>query len=365
MGFLLNPFVSLINTSSTNKANYNMQQQSLRQQREENQKDRDFNAEQAELAHNRQVDFYQQFQSPQALVRQSREAGMNPSAAFSSGGLNANGQMTQGYPASASSSSLPGPAQMRGVFDQLPDLLSSIGQFEKDMADAGYTRDTKPYILDKLDKEISGISLQNSAQEFENMIQQKFGLQKAWHEMVGLKIKNLLMEAQGRNYDADSELKAEQRVLTMIQQDLSGSELIKATFEISKLEENWQLFKKSTLSDISLNWSQVRKNNADAQTTDAVRQFVVDFEKYKSYHKKSEWSEHQRGRRDRLKILSEQAKQAGVLTDIQKQELEKAQRDNDWATVEKILDNVQKGVDIISSGRKAFKKKYKAIWDRD
>lgn len=103
----------------------------IEHQIKENEKDREFNAEQAklnrdfqskeaELAYERQLDFYDTRQSPAAMVQQYKDAGLNP--ALLSGGVSGSSSpqsSPSGSAAHASSSSIP---QMVDVMKSMVDI---------------------------------------------------------------------------------------------------------------------------------------------------------------------------------------------------------------------------------------------------
>lgn len=108
----------------------------------ENRKDRDFNASQAqlnrdfqskeaELAYQRQLDFYDSRQSPAAMVEQYEEAGLNP--ALLAGGAGASGSSSpqsspSGSAASVSSSRLPEMVDVMKSAVELQAIKASIAE---------------------------------------------------------------------------------------------------------------------------------------------------------------------------------------------------------------------------------------------
>ena len=140
-------------------------------QKKENQKDRDFNAEQAQLnrdfqskeaeaAFEREVDFYEQYQSMGAQMRQMKENGLNPALMY--GGAPSVGSSTpasaapSGSAASSSSSRLP---EIMDVAKSVFDLESIKAAIAQSKAEANKTEAEAK----KIQKETSWIDSYNSA----------------------------------------------------------------------------------------------------------------------------------------------------------------------------------------------------------
>lgn len=172
----------------------------------ENQKDRDFNAEQAELNRQYQTserEAAQEWNSAGAQVQRMSEAGINASAVLSgSGGSSAAGTSSpmQGSPASASSSPLPaydvGSAAEIAMQAQSTQgaYIKALSESAKNLADVG----AKPIEIEKIYAEIGKITseenLNNSrrqAQELSNQIVQLTGMRRAEAD-----INNIIAQAQ-------------------------------------------------------------------------------------------------------------------------------------------------------------------------
>lgn len=99
---------------------------------QEAQKQRDFDAQQAELAYERQREFYQDFQSPAAQVQQYQEAGLNPALMYGRGATPASAISAPQASGSGAPSSV---KPSTGDIGQLVSLLANIG-FRKKEVDA-------------------------------------------------------------------------------------------------------------------------------------------------------------------------------------------------------------------------------------
>lgn len=95
---------------------------------EQNQLQRDFLSKEAELAYNRELEFYDSRQSPSAMVRQYRDAGLNP-ALLASGGVGSgsvSASPASGGVGSASTSPLPAMSNPLTAAMGMADVLSQI-----------------------------------------------------------------------------------------------------------------------------------------------------------------------------------------------------------------------------------------------
>lgn len=123
---------------------------------------RRFQSKEAELAYDRQVDFYNSFQSPSAMVQQYKDAGLNP-ALMAGGSVGQSSVPSSSAPSGSMPSSSPASgAPSAGSGDFIGDLLSIL-QFKKQMA--RYDAETKNIEADTEQKrtETSWIDAYNSA----------------------------------------------------------------------------------------------------------------------------------------------------------------------------------------------------------
>lgn len=117
---------SVFNALFGNVAQNKRQQEALKAQQKENEKDRKFNAEQAELNRTWQEKMYNSYESPIAQAQQRQQAGLNPAEGVSSQSVGS------GSTASSGSSSLPTPSTPvtldSGAFN---GLLNVVEQFKQ------------------------------------------------------------------------------------------------------------------------------------------------------------------------------------------------------------------------------------------
>lgn len=117
---LLNGFTGAALTGAQNEANeFSAQQASI---------DRQFQSEEATKARQFQLDFYNQFQSPQAMVSQYKAAGINPAMVANYGG----GSSISPPMASGDSASSVQPTQSSGLIQML-SALTSVADLKSQM----------------------------------------------------------------------------------------------------------------------------------------------------------------------------------------------------------------------------------------
>lgn len=133
-----------------------------------------------------QEDMYNKYQSPQAIAKQLREAGLNPSA-LASGGLSG-GSMPSvpsvGSSPALSSPSLSNPAAplQQGIND-MASSISQLSSAENQTAEAEKTRSMLAGQLESLMLQNKQMDLHNHWQEFQNYLQQNFGEDKMTSEI--------------------------------------------------------------------------------------------------------------------------------------------------------------------------------------
>lgn len=145
-----------------------------------------YNASQAELAHQRQIELQNmmnQYNSPVEQLKRYREAGLNPSLAF--GGSAGMSQAVGSSPAASSSSGLPSviPSLQTPHLDApelnfstgLADGLAKIAQSMESFRRAGKTDVEIKQMQDRFVKDLEGLDLDNDSKRIANNIAQNFG----------------------------------------------------------------------------------------------------------------------------------------------------------------------------------------------
>jgi len=178
---------SVFGANATNKSNQKMLDQQLKYNREEMQRNRQFERSERVASQDYQTsernaqnsfmtDFYNQYQSPQALFEQYKAAGLNPRLAIDSSGAGS-ASASSGSSGSAPSgplSSVPGLSMpyMNSVgyvtaFQNMAEAIKSLGEAKK----TGIETD---YLEEQLKKTLKGMELDNEAKALVNSINKKY-----------------------------------------------------------------------------------------------------------------------------------------------------------------------------------------------
>lgn len=169
---------------ANNKTSIQINDDNIALQQNENRLNRDFNAEQSELAYKRQVDMQNaqnQWNSPQELAKRYAEAGINPNVVFGNGTMQAaGGSVPSESPASyhtGLSPSLPNLTTPRmeaapSVATGIIDSLSKIAGIDKMISDKRKTdeeattlRETRDSIIKQLNEDVEGKHIANALQK--------------------------------------------------------------------------------------------------------------------------------------------------------------------------------------------------------
>lgn len=102
-------------------------------------KNRNFQAQQAQIARDYQTEFYETYQSPSAMVRQYKDAGMNP--ALMAGGYNPPSAVSTSSPSgSAASAASPNYQSMEGMINAIASLAQLKANIDNTKADTDFKR---------------------------------------------------------------------------------------------------------------------------------------------------------------------------------------------------------------------------------
>ena len=169
---------SLINSGSAHASNrLNRELQKYLQEdaqvfnAEQAQLNRDFQSKEAELAYERQLDYFEQTQSAQAQVRQYQEAGLNP--ALLAGGMSVGSSSPQSSPSGSAASSSVGSvpsshlAQFANIIDAALSAKRQLAEIENIEANTAQTEKNTSWI-DEINstnvKEAQSVISHNEAQ---------------------------------------------------------------------------------------------------------------------------------------------------------------------------------------------------------
>lgn len=225
-----------------NDANWDMQQSTLNAQREENQRNREFNAAEAEKARKftdeqrlasqqyqteqwqREFDIQNAYNTPKAQSQRLLAAGINPAVYFSgSGSVAASSSPSVSAPAGASSPAASSSGSLNvspPYLQNIPQLLSSAGDMVASLANAGKTNQEAKFLASTMADRIATITEQlgvareaKEAQSLENAFKRAklpFAAQSAYQEYMSLSLQNFVALKTGQNFEKDTELKAAQ-----------------------------------------------------------------------------------------------------------------------------------------------------------
>lgn len=219
-------------------ANWEMQQSTLNAQRLENQRNREFNAAEAEKSRQftdeqrlasqqyqteqwqREFDIQNAYNTPKAQSQRLLSAGINPAVYFSgSGSVAASSSPSVSAPSGAGSS----PASSNGSLNvsppylqNIPQLLSSAGDMVASLANAGKTNQEAKYLASTMADRIATITEQlgiakdtKEAQYLENEFKRAklpYAAQSAYQEYMSLSLQNYVALKTGQKFDKEADL---------------------------------------------------------------------------------------------------------------------------------------------------------------
>lgn len=203
-----------------------------------NRANRNFQAQQAQMARDWQEDYYNKYSSPSAMVQQFKDAGLNPAMMYGRGASVVGGVPSGASPAGGSSMQsdlsgliniIPSIVQMKEMIDNnisQRNVNSALANYYNSQSDlASSTIDLNSANKNKIDAEISYLSAQTKNEEDRNalialdvtfkQLQNKSitydNLKKRWEEEFKQKF---------GAYPADNAYQAFQRVLMILEQKL-------------------------------------------------------------------------------------------------------------------------------------------------
>lgn len=327
------------------EAQWKMMQNSMNWQHNERLDTQSYNSQEAEKQRQWQQQMVNQqnaYNSLEQQVKRAQAAGVNPFSVVSGGGTTAASSAPSG--SSASSSGWPSVswapsygAQALGsraqyitaLFNGVKTIASSlkdISDAKKSGVETSYLEQSLSDSLRKLHEEADGAELANSINRVVLKYQER--LSKAQVDKLREEID--LMQQEGFNKEQEYR-ESVARVVGI----LAKAGVDKVTRQM--LERDFMYyFDRRKESEIQYNNAKISEAYSVEGLNDSLKQ-LNDL----SYDIRTASSNEEK-RMNTLKYINA-AEQAGLLTDLMKEQLERAVRDNDWATVEKIFNLVESG----------------------
>lgn len=291
----------------------------LKAQQEENQKNRDWQTEQAEIARQYNTServAQQMFQDSQRILQNSenlsqakemasvnamynspvyqsqqlRRAGINPQVYF--GQQSSFAGSSQGA-ASASAGSAPSgghspmpsgvgglsPVQYQPIDLQIPALQQGIASLVKASTSAGVSKAQIEQLVAQSKSLFADARLKDSQKEYQQIMNQfatadfNGRVQKQFAEVALLYQEKVLALLKGQNFEKDSQLKDSQIALNRVLQKLHGEEAFKASFMNQRLETWFTTTMDNLRADTANKNAGAALSSAQAKTENEFREF--------------------------------------------------------------------------------------------
>ena len=309
-----------------------------------------------------------EYNSPKNQVSRLSSAGLNPAAVLGGQGSSGLIAASTGNVHAAPTPSVPTGGAVSGASAAAPQQipmqnpfnLSSVGSFLRDLATANKdTATVRPYV-EYLGAQLIGQNLQNEWQSFQNDILSQIKdvkVKSAFEELQSVVLDNVLKVSMNENVSQDTVLKATESALNIAKEKLTSEEYSKLAFYVSRLSQTYQLEMNVLRSQAASNYGSAAYTSAMAASENAVREFKTKnaelLNVYQTFINESAGNEAELSSklkdaryRSMLKQLSEQARQSGILSDTYQQQLEMAEKNNNWWLVNNLLLPVMQQFDI-------------------
>lgn len=377
---------SLAATSMTNDANMSLNENNLNFSSKEAEKQRQFQRDEWTRQFQMQRDeWYNQLQAqndaqwqmflreaeyndPKNQVSRLASAGLNPAAVLGQNGSSGLIAASTGNVHSAPSPSVPSGGSVSGASAtapsqipmQTPFNVESIGAFLRDLATANKDTETVGPMVQFLGAQLVGQDLANSWQLLQNEIAtmtKDATVKKVFQELQSVCLDNILKVTMNENVSQDTILKATEAALNVAKEKLTTEQFNEVAFAVAHLSETYQLQMNMLRSQAANNYASASYSNALASTENQIREFKVKnselLNEYQNYMNEIGSNEAELNTklkderyRSTLKALVESAKQSGILTSTYQQQLEMAEKENNWWLVNHLLLPVMKQIDI-------------------
>lgn len=308
-----------------------------------------------------------EYNTPQQQVRRLAEAGINPSAALSSGqGLVS---ASIGNMANAPSPSVPTGGAVSGAAASAPSVssfnapapqvdLSAAGSFLANLGKAYKENEMmRPQIqelMSRIDNYLADTANKELVSEYQSLGNYIANLTKdakvlqSWNDVKLSAAEIYLRQAQGRQVDAEVPLLKAQTFLNEIKGKCSEQELANLTFQVAHLSETYRNQQNLVKSQIVSNFAEANFKSIVAATEQKLQSFKVAHQKALSEYQfllsesqRTQTAIDQLAAPERLTALKKElvngALQSDILTDQARVALERAANDNDWFVFNQIF----------------------------
>lgn len=300
-----------------------------------------------------------EYNSPKNQVSRLASAGLNPSAVLGGQGSSGLISASTGNVHNAPTPSVPTGGTVSGASAAAPQQipmqnpinLSSVGSFLRDLATANKDAETvRPYVQ-FLGAQLIGQQLQNEWQSFQNDYLSKIKdvmVKTAFENLQSVVIDNVLKVSMNENISQDTVLKATESALNIAKEKLTTEEYNKLAFYVSHLSQTYELEMNVLRTQAASNTASASYSTALAASENQIRIFrthnQILLNEYQKYHNTIEGNEANLNtllKDEKYQALlvefKNRAKQAGLLTGKMNEELEKAQKENNWWLFEHIM----------------------------
>lgn len=350
-----------VNNKRTNETNLRIAQDTNATNIGIHQSDNDFNAAEAEKARQFQVEQWQrenEYNSPEALVQRYRQAGLNPAVM-----MEGQNSIASSAPSTSSASASPAPslvsprmepfrAETYQPAQAFANLFQTLSAGHKNMSESNKTDTENQQLKEMFDDTLRGIKADNLRKQIENdflPFVQNGQLEKNAMEVFALWNKANTDAALGRVADSEAALNKareltekwrtkEQKVIAE-----TAHERIQSEINESRSRAN------ANNASAAASTAAARLTDSERQTHEELRTWIVNEQKYKSRIAENNWKSSDLDLHVQANSLSshlQEAKNAGLISEVQlkqlKEQLRRAEVDNDWRLYFETLDLIER-----------------------
>lgn len=288
--------------------------------------DREFAAENAEFDRR-----YNEYQSPQAMVHQYNQAGLNASALYQkgNGGFSVSPAM---QPSSPSPAAVVAPAKSAPTPTNSVDLLNDISRMELNNAQRDEIFALLKGKMREQDDAHELAEIMKAQQSFTLQLDKIYGNDERANKLANLIQEGLTLYLQGKESEKNVKFLEARTILADDEHVLNRQQLPLAKLYLEALI-------KATKAKASADYSQANYYRALSETEDACREFNLEV-------LRNEASLSSETLSSRVDEIISKAKAAKILPEQVQVELEKAKKENNLYYVREIVSMVAEGVGV-------------------